>query len=327
MAVRRYNPAYTPPITLVLVGSIVAVTLGDIFTQGYFERLFYARGIDVQYGQYWRMATAAWVHADLIHVAFNLYGIYVLGIIFERLHGWRPLVVVYLVSLLGGTSLAQALMDPNIRLLGASASAYGLFGAVLGYYFAKTGNLRELWAIPIARTLIIWLGVGIWISLQPGVSLLGHVGGFVPGVILGVFFEHRYTRDLDIYHWISVSVVGIAIIAAGLFSCFPVTRSSWYCVRAIKAYETDDLSRGDDLIQEAKGKNRASSGGSLLYQHMLLWRKGRDLSLQEFDHQALRLPLTHPNGIEASYVPPHEPFWFLPWVIDPESLESGDGEP
>lgn len=328
MAARRYNPDYTPPLTLALLGSIVAVTLSDIFTQGYLERLGWARGIDVQYGQYWRLVTAGWIHGDLIHVAFNLYGIYVLGVIFERLHGWKPLLVIYLVSLLGATSLAMAFMDPNIRLVGASGSAYGLFGAVIGYFYAKTGSLRDLWAIPIARTLLIWLGFGVWMSFQPGVSLLGHLGGFVPGVILGVYYEHRYARDLDVYHWISIGVIGLAIVVGSSFACFPVTRASWYGAQALRAYEQMDYDRGDELMQQARSKRQGNQGTSFLLTHLRVWRSYHAAGSPEATVEVLRYPLTHPEMIE---IPGHPdaPFHFLkdPADRDAEPLESAADAP
>ncbi|MBZ0135851.1 MAG: rhomboid family intramembrane serine protease [Planctomycetes bacterium] len=327
MTVRRYNPAYTPPATLALMGTIIAVTVVDIFTGGFLERLFWARGIDVQYGDYWRAVSCAWVHADLMHVAFNLYGIYVLGVIFERLHGWRPLLVIYAVTLLGGSVLALTFMDPMSPLVGASAAAYGLFGAVLGYFFAKTGSLRDLWQIPLARTLLIWLAFGVWMSLQPNVSLLGHAGGFVPGVILGVYFEHRYTRELDVYHRVAVGVLGVVLAVLAVFACVPVTRSSWHAVRAMQAYEQGDLARGDELLSEAGRRNRANTGSSLLYRHLELWREGHERNAKEFDYEALRLPLTHPGGVDAAYVPGRPPFFFLPWVLETEQLEYGDAAP
>ncbi len=293
MAVRRYNPNAKPPVTMALVGINVGIALIDMFSGGYLERLFYARGIDIQYGQYWRLFTCAWVHANLLHIAFNGYGIYLLGTIMERLHGWKSLLVIYFVSLFGGSALAMAFMDPSIPLLGASGAAYGLFGAVLGFFYAKTGSIRGILQVPFGRQLMIWLVIGIVFSMQPGVSFLGHAGGFIPGAILGVFFEHRYMRQIDIYHKLSAGMVVVAVFALTAFSLFPVTRASWYASQALRAYEHNDFERGDALMQEAEQRNKRDDGTRRLMTHLKLWRVGHALNPREFDDDILVWPLTH----------------------------------
>lgn len=293
MAVRRYNPEARPPVTLALVGINVAIALIDMFSGGYIERLFWARGIDVQYGEYWRLFTSGFVHVNLMHIAFNAYGIYLLGTIFERLQGWKAMLFVYFVSLFGGAGLAIAFMDPNIRLLGASGAAYGLFGAVLGFFYAKTGSVKGILQVPMGRQLMIWLLIGVVFSMMPGISFLGHAGGFVPGVILGVYFEHRYQRELDVYHHAAAGLVLAGVIAVTAFAMFPVTRASWYASQALKAYSQEDFSRGDELLKEAKSRNRRDDGTRLLVTHLELWREHYEIGSRGVDMDSLRWPLTH----------------------------------
>lgn len=315
MAIRRYNAGYAPPVTLALVILNAAIALIDMGSEGYVERLCWARGIDVQYGEYWRLFTCGWVHADLMHVAFNCYGIYVLGSIFERLQGWKPLLIVYFAALLGGSGLAISFMDPNIPLVGASGAAYGLFGAVLGYFYAKTGSLRALWEIPLARTLLIWLGFGVYMSLRPGISLLGHLGGFVPGVVLGIFFEHRYARQLDIYHKLSAATVGLGVTLLLAFASAPFTRATWYGARAIHAYEAGDLDGGDELVAQARKRKMGREGASDFITHLRVWRRDHSDNVS-----ALRYALTHPGLIERGDAA-GRPFAFL---IDPETADALD---
>lgn len=324
MAIRRYNPGYKPPATLALVGVNVGIAIIDMLSGGMLERLFWARGIDIQYGQYWRLFTCAWVHADIMHIAFNAYGIYVLGMLTEQLHGWKTLLLIYLASLLGGSALAIAFMDPGTPLLGASGAAYGLFGAVLGSLYARTGSIADLWKIPLARTLLIWLAFGVYLSLRPGVSMLGHLGGFVPGVVLGMFFEHRYRRELDIYHKLGAALVCASIVLLLAFCIAPFTRSSWYAARALRAYESGDIQRGDGLLADAEKRNRANEGSRRLLNHLRTWRKGHDLLPRQYTVEVLRLPLTHAQGIPGAVRPDGrvEAYRYLPALEEvPESLE------
>jgi len=316
-----------PRATLALVVVNVAIALVDLFIKGYLKRLMWARGIDIEYGEWWRVVTAGFAHGDLMHVGFNAYGIYILGTIIERLHGWKPMLVIYFTAMFGGTALAMTFMDPATPLLGASGAAYGLFGAVLGFYYVRTGSLRDLVRIPFARMLLIWLAFGVYMSLQPGVSLLGHVGGLVPGVILGMFFEHRYKRELDIYHMLAAGMVVVAIVGLTAFSIFPFTRGTWYATRAMKAYESGDLDAGDELLSEARNHKHGHPGAKMLLTHLEIWRRYQGID-DKYDKDVLRYPLTHPDGID---VPGGEnlPYTFVkdPEAGDAESLESTGDQP
>jgi hypothetical protein len=206
-------------------------------------------------------------------------------------------------------------MDPNVPLVGASGAAYGLFGATLALFYAKTGSIRALWDIPMARSLLIWLGFGVYMSLQPGISLLGHLGGFVPGVVLGIFFEHRYARQLDIYHKLSAGLVAVAILLLLAFASVPFTRASWWGTRAMHAYEAGDFERGDELLAEARRRNMGHEGAAAFITHVRVWR--RDYS---DDIESLRWALTHPGLIKGGAAD-GMPATFL---IDPETAVTLD---
>ncbi|MCC7509759.1 MAG: rhomboid family intramembrane serine protease [Planctomycetes bacterium] len=328
MALRRYNTEYTPPATLGLIIASVAVAMLDIANGGLFERLLWARGIDIQYGQYWRLLGAAFVHADMMHIAFNMYGLWVLGVIFERLQGWRATLIVYFVSLFGASGLTMVFYDPMTPVVGASGAVYGMFGAVLAFFFVKAGGrVSGLWEIPHARMLLVWLALGVYQSFRPGVSLLGHLGGFVPGIVLGLYFEQRYARKLDLWHTLAVGMTGAAVVFLCVFACVPVTRSSWYSVRALRAYESGELERGDELLAQAGRRSRTKEGAQLLYVHLTVWRRYHQAQPKQYPVSVLRWPLTHPRGITE---PDSAGAWFN-FVRDPEddseALESDSFAP
>lgn len=291
--IQRYNPNYKPAVTITLVGINIAIALLDMTNNGLLEHLGWARGIDIQYGEYWRIFTSGWVHANVMHIAFNAYGIYILGGLFERVLGWKALLSVYFASLFAGSALAMVFYDPMTPLLGASGAAYGLFGAVLGFFYVRAGSLRGLIQIPIARQLLIWLAIGVYISLQPGISFLGHLGGFIPGVFLGVFFEHRYMRNLDVYHKLGLGLMIVLIAAATVFACAPVTRASWHAAQALRAFEQGDMESGDELLENAGKRTIRDNGTRLLLQHLRVWRAGHASDPDEFDIEVLRWPLTN----------------------------------
>jgi membrane associated rhomboid family serine protease len=293
MAILRYNPHAKPTVTIALIIANAVVGIGDIATNGMLERMFWARGIDIFYGEYWRLFTSAWVHADLMHLAFNCYGLWILGSILERMIGWKRMLWIYFVSLFGGSGLALVFYDSGTMMLGASGAVYGLFGAVLGVMFAMTGSLRGLLQIPMGRVLLLWLGFGIYISVTvPGISLLGHVGGLIPGALLGIYFEHLWRKQVDIYHHLTAGLVGVAVVGLCLVSVFAPTRAAPQLVQALKAYEQGDFERGDELIEEAPSR-RMDDGATQLLEHLRTWRRANLSNPEEFDNAMLRWPLSH----------------------------------
>lgn len=292
VAIFRYNPAALPPATLLLVVLNVGLGLVDSFQDAALERALWARGIDIHYGQWWRIPGCALVHANWIHLAFNAYGIWVLGRLFEQLQGWRAVLVVYVVSALGGAALGVTFNDPGVPMLGASGAAYGLMGAVLGFFYVKTGSVSGIMQVPAGRQLAIWFLIGIGISLGPGISLLGHLGGFVPGALLGIYFEQRYARKADLYHHLSAGLLCLLVAGFCAYSAWPVHSGNLRAARALAAFEQGDMERGDALLKEAASRG-TSGGGSQLVRHLAQWRKGQAQDPVRFNLDVLRWPLTH----------------------------------
>lgn len=292
MAIFRYNPGANPPATLALIAMNIVVAVVDAALDGQLERMLSSRGFDVYCGEWWRIPGCAVVHADPLHLAFNCYGIWVLGRIFERLQGWHATLVVYVVSALGGAALGTAFTDPAIQMLGASGAAYGLMGAVLGYYYVKTGSVRGVWAFEGSRQLAIWFLIGVAVSLRPGISLLGHVGGFVPGALLGIYYEYRYERRADIFHHLSVAALVLMVVGFCAYAAIPWHRGNWYAARAIHAYSDGDLNHGDALVREARSRGLSASG-AMLATHLELWRKCNAENPKEFNDWVLHWPLLH----------------------------------
>lgn len=330
MAIQQYNPNHIQSTTFTLVGLNVAIAIADIATGGMLERYGWARGIDVQYGEYWRIFTSGWVHANIMHIAFNAYGIYVLGTITERLYGTKPLLVIYFAALMGGSGLSMVFYDPNIPTLGASGAAYGLFGAVLGFFYVRTGSIKGIMQVPMGRQLLLWLGIGVFISLQPGISFLGHLGGFVPGIFLGVFYEKLYMRRVDVWHWVGLGMVAAMVAGACVYSCVPYNRASWHAVQALRAYESGDLALGDERLANARKRSMRNEGTQMLLAHLEAWRATQSGPPTPADLSDLRLPLTHPRGVtfKGEHLP-DLPFKFLraPGEQSLEPLESPADEP
>ena len=142
----------------------------------------------VQGGEWWRLITSAFLHLGLLHIAFNMYALWLFGPIMEQLYGHVEYLVLYLLCALGG-SVLTILMAPNTSAAGASGAIFGLFG--LGFVVSRR---RHLILGPQARALLSRVGTLLVLNLVitftiPGISWTGHIGGLAVGVAIGMLLS------------------------------------------------------------------------------------------------------------------------------------------
>jgi membrane associated rhomboid family serine protease len=127
--------------------------------------------------EYLRLVTSAFLHLNLLHLAFNMLALFVLGPPLEALLGRWRFLAVYLLSAIGGSVAVLWLSPLNTATIGASGAIFGLFGAALLLY-------RQLRIDPRSLTMTLVLNLVITFTL-PFISWQGHVGGLVVGALAG----------------------------------------------------------------------------------------------------------------------------------------------
>ncbi len=127
-------------------------------------------------GEWWRLATSAFLHYGLLHMVMNMFILVLLGRMLEpAIGGWRMLLL-YAVSLTGG-ALGALLVEPNAFTAGASGSVFGLAGAVV---IAERASGRR-WQ---DSGILVFLIINIVFSLLiPRISIGGHLGGMIVGAV------------------------------------------------------------------------------------------------------------------------------------------------
>ncbi len=124
-------------------------------------------------GAWWRLLTAGFLHIGPLHLAFNMIALWVLGRDLEQVLGRIRFVVVYLVSLLGGSLIVFLFANPESNTAGASGAVFGLMGGLAVVLIRLRLSPRPALTI-IALNVIISFVV-------PNVSILGHLGGLAFG--------------------------------------------------------------------------------------------------------------------------------------------------
>jgi membrane associated rhomboid family serine protease len=130
----------------------------------------------VAQGAWWQLLTSGFLHIGPLHLAFNMFALWVIGRDLERALGSVRFLVVYLVSLLGGSLAVFLFANPVSNTAGASGAVFGLMGGLAVV-------LMRLRLSPRPALTIIVLNVIISFAV-PNISILGHLGGLACGAAL-----------------------------------------------------------------------------------------------------------------------------------------------
>jgi membrane associated rhomboid family serine protease len=154
-----------------LVVYVFQFLLGDVLIANF--ALF---APSVANGQWWLLITAGFLHGSIIHLLFNVYILWVLGSQLENIVGKVKFIIIYFVSLLGG-SLASYLFSPfGTYSIGASGAIFGLMGAML-----VVGRKRNLDISQITTLVVINVVIGFVLS---GIDWRAHLGGLAAGAFI-----------------------------------------------------------------------------------------------------------------------------------------------
>jgi membrane associated rhomboid family serine protease len=165
-------------------------------------------GPAVANGDWWRLITAAFLHANIIHIGFNMLAIGWLGAPVERFIGHARYLALYIVSGLAGS--AGALIATPLGLtVGASGAVFGILGALLIIEYQQTGSIAGQ-----AFTLIV-INLAFSFTVN-GISVGGHIGGLIGG-IAAMLALSRFGRAHVAYGRPGLLGVG-ALVAVGVLS-------------------------------------------------------------------------------------------------------------
>ncbi len=132
-------------------------------------------------GEWWRIVTSGFIHFGLIHLAMNMFALWILGSQIEAALGRLRFVLLYVVSLLAG-AVGVLLLSPHELTGGASGAIFGLLGAAIAGQRARGINI---WDSGLGMVLVINLAITFGI---PGISIGGHLGGLAGGFLVGLLF-------------------------------------------------------------------------------------------------------------------------------------------
>ncbi len=138
----------------------------------------------IREGEYWRLITPIFLHGSFIHIAFNMYALYVIGPGLEAYYGNMRFLVLYLLAGYAG-NVFSFILSPEPSL-GASTSIFGLIGAQ-GIFIYQNRFLFGKKARPLLINIITITLINLTLGLSPRIDNWGHLGGLVGGLIFAWF--------------------------------------------------------------------------------------------------------------------------------------------
>lgn len=201
------------PATVFLIAANVLVYLVTVAQGGglnepggriFFDGALIGGAIDLD-GDWYRLVTAMFLHASLLHLGFNMLVLWWLGTIVEQALGTWRFLLVYFVAGIAGSAGALLLTGPTAITVGASGAIYGIMGSLLILEWLSTGSFAGQ-----AMGLIV-LNLALTVAI-PNISLGGHLGGLVGGIAATFALVHfRHSR----LRWAG-PVVAVAVAAAAV---------------------------------------------------------------------------------------------------------------
>ena len=211
------NENTTRPVTIALIGINVMVfvfthdmtLIGGASLQQDSLVQWATYGFPVaELGEWWRLATGAFLHADIRHLLLNMIMFFLLGRRLERQTGPALFIAICATSMIWG-SAGALLSAPNTAVVGASGIVYGVMASVL---VVERLSGRDPWSEGLGTLIVVNVVLSFVI---PGSSVGGHLGGLCGGLLCGwTAGDQRRSRGLRV--WIILSMLGVLGCFLGL---------------------------------------------------------------------------------------------------------------
>ena len=185
-------------------------------------------GPATQDGQWWRLASAMFLHFGALHLILNMWALWDAGQLVERMYGHVRFTSIYLVSGLFGNLVSLVFQGNSAVSGGASGAIFGIYGALLIYlWFNRLEiSLREFrWLFGGATAFS--LATIVFGFIVPGIDNSAHVGGFTAGILTSIFLLKPINISIVSKKLSYGAIILLAIATSLLFLNMPKPKYFW----------------------------------------------------------------------------------------------------
>ena len=206
-----------PIITYALIAINVVVFILSVFNDAILPMFAVNRELIVNFNQYYRLFTGMFLHAGILHLLFNMYALYIIGMQLESFLGKAKYLIVYLLSGIGASMLS--IFFSNSFSVGASGAIFGLMGALLYFGYHYRVYLDSVVKSQIIPLIVLNLILGFTLS---GIDNWAHIGGLVSGILatmaVGVKYKSTKFEMINgiILYLIYIGFIGYMVFVRGV---------------------------------------------------------------------------------------------------------------
>ena len=137
-------------------------------------------------GQYFRLVSCMFLHGGIVHVGVNMYSLYAIGPMVEKVYGKAKYIAIYFVSGICASILSY-ICSTSVSI-GASGAIFGLLGAVLVFAIKSKGKAGSGFIRSILSVIFINIFIGVAL---PNIDNFGHIGGLIGGMLIAFLVTFR----------------------------------------------------------------------------------------------------------------------------------------
>ncbi|MCL4203395.1 MAG: rhomboid family intramembrane serine protease [Pirellulaceae bacterium] len=286
-------------------------------------------------GQWWRLLSSMFLHFTVIHVGFNMWVLWDVGRVVERLVGNTAFLIAYVTSGFFG-SVVSVLWRQDVVSAGASGAVFGVFGILLGFMLPR----RDSIPIEVIRahrgSVTAFLVVNLLLGLSiPWIDMAAHGGGLLAGFLCGLLLTHKLTPDQRGPRRLRTGLLALVALAAGSATVFylpaavnavrhgkPFPLDTNSVIQKFSAVEVPAIDRFNQLTQDMQsGEVTDEQAADMLEQQLLPpWREAAGQLRESIPrvaepHQAMVTRLADYADLRANS-----------WELLAEGLRTGDLE-
>ena len=179
-------------------------------------------------GQYWRLITSMFVHFGIIHIFGNMWCLWSLGRLAERLLGSLSVVGIYLLTGVGA-SLSSLSWDPMRVSAGASGAIFGIAGALITTLYYGKHNLPPESVRRLLGYVVRFSILNLLFGLKAHVDNMAHLGGLVTGLLIGLFLARTFTSSVEEQSTQRRTIMAVSALVV-LVLCVPIAKAKSYAV-------------------------------------------------------------------------------------------------
>jgi rhomboid protease GluP len=176
----------------ILIYIITAIMSRNIFDSNTYVLIILGAKVNelINYGQVWRLLTCAFLHGGIMHLAFNMYSLKIIGSEIEYIFGRKKYLIIYLMASVGG-SIFSYIFSPYSISVGASGAIFGLLGAMLVFGIKHRNKIGKGYMMNIIQVIGINIFIGITLS---NIDNFGHIGGLIVGGITALLVKSKLDK-------------------------------------------------------------------------------------------------------------------------------------